>query len=155
MLEVARLAGDQPVSLAAVSRRTHLSRAYLEQLALALRNARLVKGVCGKGGGYLLGRQPSEITVREILEAVMGPIAIVECVEEPASCMLAEFCECRPVYGLINQRITDALSSFTLADLLDTERVAAMRVELERGGAVAQNSRRAPVPRPGAVLAER
>lgn len=155
MLEVARLAGDQPVSLAAVSRRTHLSRGYLGQLALALRNARLVKGVCGRRGGYRLGRDPSDITVREILEAVMGPIAIVECVEEPASCMLVEFCECRPVYGLINQRITEALSSFTLADLLNTERVAAMRGKLERGGASGQDSRHAPVPQPGAVLAQR
>jgi len=154
MLEVARLAGDQPVSLAAVAERTHLSRAYLEQLALALRNARLVKGVCGKGGGYRLGREPSEITVREILEAVMGPIAIVECVEDPTSCMLAEFCECRPVYGLINQRITDALSSFTLADLLNTERVAAMRGELERGGGGRQEAHRAPALRPGAVVAK-
>ncbi len=155
MLEVARLAGDQPVSLAAVAERTHLSRAYLEQLALALRNARLIRGVCGKGGGYRLGRGPSEITVREILEAVMGPIAIVECVEDPGSCILAEFCECRPVYGLINQRITDALSSFTLADLLDAERVAAMRGELERGAATAGNARRAPGPQPGAALAQR
>jgi Rrf2 family protein len=154
MLEVARLAGDQPVSLAAVAQRTHLSRAYLEQLALALRNARLVKGVCGKGGGYRLGREPSEITVREILEAVMGPIAIVECVEDPSSCMLAEFCECRPVYALINQRITDALSSFTLADLLNTDRVAAMRAELERGGGGRSGSRSAPAVPPGAVVAK-
>ncbi len=133
MLEVARRAGDEPVSLATVSRNTHLSRAYLEQLAMALRNARLMKGVCGKGGGYRLGRDPADITVREILEAVMGPIAIVECVEDPASCMLAEYCECRPVYGLINQRITEALSSFTLADLLDSDRVAGMRQQLDRG----------------------
>lgn len=155
MLEVARRAGDDPVSLAVVSRHTNLSRAYLEQLALALRNARLVKGVCGKGGGYRLSRDPSDITVREILEAVMGPIAIVECVEDPASCMLAEFCECRPVYGLINQRITDALSSFTLADLLDSKRVAVMRAELERGGASAQDTHRALLPRPGVVSADR
>lgn len=133
MLEVARRAGDEPVSLATVSRNTHLSRAYLEQLAMSLRNARLMKGVCGKGGGYRLGRDPADITVREILEAVMGPIAIVECVEDPESCMLAEFCECRPVYGLINQRITEALSSFTLADLLDSDRVAGMRQQLDRG----------------------
>ncbi|MEP0773574.1 MAG: Rrf2 family transcriptional regulator [Acidobacteriota bacterium] len=132
MLEVARRASDEPVSLATVARNTHLSRAYLEQLAMALRNARLMKGVCGKGGGYRLGRDPADITVREILEAVMGPIAIVECVEDPASCMLAEFCECRPVYGLINQRITEALSSFTLADLLDSDRVAGMRQQLDR-----------------------
>lgn len=155
MLEVARHASEEPVSLATVARHTHLSRAYLEQLALALRNARLVKGVCGKGGGYRLSRDPADITVREILEAVMGPIAIVECVEDPASCMLAEFCECRPVYGLINQRITDALSSFTLADLLDSRRVAVMRGELERGGASAQDTHRALLPRPGVVSADR
>ncbi len=154
MLEVARLAGDRPVPLAAVAERTHLSRAYLEQLAAALRNARLVKGVCGKRGGYRLGREPSQITVREVLEAVMGPIAIVECVEDPSSCMLAAFCECRPVYGLINQRITEALSGFTLADLLDTERVAAMRAELERSGAWTGHSHSGKGARPDAAVAK-
>ena len=77
-----------------------------------LRNVRLAREVCGKVGGYRLRREPSEITVREILEAVIGLIAIVKGVVQPAGGMLAEFCESRPVYGLINERISDACQSY-------------------------------------------
>jgi Rrf2 family protein len=122
MLDVARVgAGGDPVSLAGVAERSHISHGYLEQLALPLRNARLLRGVCGKGGGYRLARPAERITVREIIEAVDGPLNVVECVGDPASCIRAEFCECRPMYVLINRRVTDALEGFTLADLLTPE----------------------------------
>lgn len=131
MLDVARKAGvDAPVSLAAVAGGTHLSRGYLEQLALSLRNAQLLRGLCGKGGGYRLARSPETITVRQVIEAVIGPINIVECVINPSVCPRCDYCECRPVYTLINQRITEALDGFTLADLLQPERQKALRAHM-------------------------
>lgn len=123
MLDVARMGADGvPVSLAGVAERSHISHGYLEQLALPLRNARLLRGVCGKGGGYQLARPAERITVREIIEAVDGPLNVVQCVGDPASCIRSEYCECRPMYVLINRRVTDALEGFTLADLLAPER---------------------------------
>jgi Rrf2 family cysteine metabolism transcriptional repressor len=120
MLDIARNGGGQrPVSLAEVSERTGISRGYLEQLAMALRNARLVRGVAGRYGGYRLAAPPDEVAIGRIIEAVIGPICVVDCVEEPESCMRAEFCECRLVYAVINQRVAEVLHQFTLANLLD------------------------------------
>jgi Rrf2 family cysteine metabolism transcriptional repressor len=120
MLDVANNGGEeQPVSLATVSERTGISRGYLEQLALALRNARLVRGVAGRYGGYRLSATPSNITVGQIVEAAIGPICLVDCLEDPMTCPRAELCECRIVYALINDRIAEVLSEYTLADLLD------------------------------------
>jgi Rrf2 family protein len=130
MLDLARSAGtEMPMSLAAVAHIEHLSRGYLEQLAASLRMAQLLRGVCGKGGGYMLAREPEEITVREVIESVIGPINIVECVEKPKVCPRSDTCECRGVYVLINHRITEALEGFTLADLLDPERVRCLSAE--------------------------
>lgn len=127
MLDLARNGGtDMPTSLAVVADNQHLSRGYLEQLAHSLSTARLLRGTCGKGGGYKLSREPEEISVRSVIEAVIGPINIVECVEDPGVCPRADRCECRVIYGLINQRITEALESFTLGDLLDPERLACL-----------------------------
>ncbi len=124
MIEVARTAGTgETMSLATVAEQTHLSRGYLEQLTVALSAHRLLRGVCGRGGGFSLGRRPEEISVRDVIESVLGPINIVECVENPAICPKSARCECRVVYLLINKRITEALDEFTLADLLDVERV--------------------------------
>ena len=120
MLDVARNGDDgSPVSLASVSERTGISRGYLEQLALALRNNRLVRGVAGRHGGYRLSEIPSKITVGQIVEASIGPICLVDCLEDPLTCPRAEFCECRIVYALINERISEVLQEYTLADLLD------------------------------------
>ena len=120
MLDVARHGGlDAPVSLASVSERTGISHGYLEQVALALRSARLVRGVAGRHGGYKLSAPPEKITIRQIIEATLGPVCVVDCVDEPEACPRADYCECRIVYAMINLRIGEVLEEFTLADLAD------------------------------------
>ncbi|WP_138464890.1 Rrf2 family transcriptional regulator [Poseidonocella sp. HB161398] len=61
---------DEPVSLADVAKRQDISVAYLEQLFVKLRRAKLVESVRGPGGGYRLARPATEIRVSEILAAV-------------------------------------------------------------------------------------
>ena len=120
MLDIARHGGqDSPVSLASVSERSGISHGYLEQVAFALRSAGLVRGVAGRHGGYKLARQASDITIRQIIEATIGPVCVVDCIDEPESCERADYCECRIVYALINLRIGEVLDEFSLADLAD------------------------------------
>jgi len=133
MLDIARYGGDgTPVSLSSISDRTGISHGYLEQLAPALRAARLVKSVAGRHGGYRLASPASKTTIGMIIEASIGPVCVVECVEEPESCDRADFCECRVVYALINQRIAQVLEEFTLEDLLDPSWITEKGVDLER-----------------------
>ncbi len=70
LADIALQPDDQLVSLSDISRRQDISLPYLEQLFVKLRRADLVASVRGPGGGYRLARQPSEIKVVEILEAV-------------------------------------------------------------------------------------
>lgn len=120
MLDIARHDGERkPVSLASVSQRTGISHGYLEQVALALRSARLVRGVAGRHGGYKLAQKASEISIRQIIEATIGPVCVVDCIDEPEACLRAEYCECRVVYTMINRRIGEVLDEFSLADLAD------------------------------------
>jgi Rrf2 family protein len=124
MLDIARHGGQaSPVSLATVSERTGISHGYLEQVAMALRAARLVRGVAGRHGGYTLSTPPEMMTVGQIIEAAIGPICVVDCVDEPDSCPQADDCECRVIYALVNQRIREVLDKFTLADLADPARM--------------------------------
>jgi Rrf2 family protein len=119
MVEIAKESkrGDAARSLKDISEKTNISRRYLEQLAIALKNASLVSGIAGKGGGYMLTRRPEEITIDEIIEAAIGPINIVDCVLMPETCLQADLCECRAVYQHINQKIADALKGISLAGL--------------------------------------
>ena len=120
MMVVARETKDgTPVHLGEVAARIKISRRYLEQVAISLKNAGLLKGVSGKKGGHLLTRPAEEIMLGEIIEATIGPINIVECVMSPEQCIFLDGCECRSLYVLINNRIKDAFNSFTLADLAE------------------------------------
>jgi Rrf2 family protein len=131
MLDIAsRHDDDAPVSLAAVSERTDISRGYLEQLAMGLRNARLLRSVSGRYGGYNLARPPAEITLGTIVEAAIGPISVVDCVEDPATCGRADSCECRLVYSFINKQIAEVLHRYTLSDVLEPSWASSIQGEL-------------------------
>ena len=130
MLDVARHGGETtPVPLAAVAHRTVLSHGYLEQLAAGLRKARLLRGVTGRNGGYVLRKPPSEIRVGDVVQASIGAVCLVDCVRTPSLCARAPRCETRALYCLLNSRIEELLDSLTLADLLDAD-------WLERSGAL-------------------
>jgi Rrf2 family protein len=132
MLELARQSpGPTALSLAAIAEKSRISRRYLEQLAIDLKDASLVRGKSGRGGGYVLAIPPSAIKLGQIVEAAIGPINIVDCVLEPKICLKADFCECRSIYRLINQRITEVLNEFSLADLADERWLTNMRRQLD------------------------
>src|SRR2546429_5103786 len=84
MVELARRGGDEPVSLAEIADGDGLPLAYLEHLAARLRKAGLVESRRGAHGGYLLARPAAEISVAEVVEALEGAIAPIECISEGA-----------------------------------------------------------------------
>jgi Rrf2 family protein len=88
----------------------------------------------GRAGGYVLGRDPEDIRLKDIIEAAIGPIAITECVHDDVDCLHRDFCSCRGLWALINRRIVKDLEEFTLADLIDeswSRRVAEEFAKLE------------------------
>src|SRR6202043_3737997 len=80
MVELARRAGEEPVPLAEIAADDGLPLAYLEHLVARLRRAGLVDSRRGARGGYLLARPATEITMAEVVEALEGRIAPIECI---------------------------------------------------------------------------
>ncbi len=120
MIEIARSsATGRPLSLEKIARRTGISRRYLEHLVGSLRDATLVKSVRGRHGGYHLARPADEVLLGHVVEAVIGPISIVDCIHRPEMCLVSSVCECRDVYRVINDKVIQALNSYSLADLVD------------------------------------
>ena len=117
MTDVAQHSASGPVPLVAVARRQDVSRAYLAQLAIPLKNASLLKSVWGNHGGYVLARPSRAITIRDVVEAVDGPISLLDCILEPARCDRIAFCQCVHVWRDINQGIVTNLERYTLEDL--------------------------------------
>lgn len=134
MIAVARLSDrGLPVSLERVAQETGVSRRYLEQLAMPLKGAGLLRSVAGRRGGYLLALPAEQIRLRQIFEAAIGSINIVDCVEAPELCPKADSCENRLIYLIINQRICEVLDEYSLADLADYNRLSRLCARLPQG----------------------
>jgi Rrf2 family transcriptional regulator, cysteine metabolism repressor len=84
MVQLARHPADEPVSLAELADRDGLPVAYLEHLVARLRKAGLVESRRGARGGYLLTRPAEEISMAEVVAALEGSIAPIECITEGA-----------------------------------------------------------------------
>src|SRR5256885_11179792 len=87
MVELARRGADGKggcVSLTEIAEGDELPLAYLEHLAARLRKAGLVESRRGVRGGYLLARPAAEITMAEVVEALEGSIAPIECISAGA-----------------------------------------------------------------------
>ena len=107
----------KPVGLKQVAAATGLPWRYLEQIAGPLRKAALIKGRPGRTGGYTLGRLPERISLREVVEASVGPLCLMACVDAPAMCDHSPTCLSRQVWVKVTRDLRDVLDRFTLADL--------------------------------------
>ena len=79
MVELGRHGGEQPTSLKAIAEAERLPLAYLEQVVARLKSAGLVQSSRGAHGGYRLARPAEEITMDEVVLALEGAIAPMEC----------------------------------------------------------------------------
>lgn len=120
MIDLAEHQTDLPVNLANIAERQSISFSYLEQLFGKLRRDHLVKSVRGPGGGYRLARDPSEITVADIVIAVDEPLDATSCGGEQ-NCQDAQRCRTHHLWANLNRRMYAYLDSVTLANLVAAE----------------------------------
>ena len=110
--------GPDPIKMEDICAARDLPREYLAKIFGALARAELITPTRGKRGGYRLGRDPSQITVLDVIEAVEGPLAVNFCQHTPPQCNLVE-CPLRNVWGEIQQFMREKLSGVTFADYVE------------------------------------
>ncbi len=130
MVHLAREAGDDagdgpvPISLGSIADAEGLPLAYLEHLVRRLRNAELVESRRGAHGGYSLARPPAQITMAEVVEALEGEIAPIECITADSEGALVcaregeAPCPTKLLWTRVQGSIVRTLSEMTLADLI-------------------------------------
>jgi len=112
--------GPGPTSVRDIADRTGLPQPYLEQILLALKGAGLVRSKRGVGGGYVLARPASEITLGEIVSAVDGPIVAGDFgnPHENGACDHEGQCVLLVVWSEVGEHMRSHLDSFTLGDMV-------------------------------------
>ena len=121
LVSLALHAGDgRPTSVRDIADRTGLPQPYLEQILLALKGAGLVRSKRGVGGGYVLARDPDEITLGQIVSAVDGPIVAGDFGEphKDGACDHEGQCVLLMVWAEVGHHMRHHLDSFTLADMV-------------------------------------
>ena len=124
MLELALSYGKErgPVLLKDIAERQEISQGYLEHLLPPLRAAGLVRSTRGAHGGYTLARAPQDITLGEVVQVLEGSMAVVECVTAPEVCPRVNLCITRDIWKEITEKITGALESVTLQDMINRQK---------------------------------
>ena len=108
------------VTLKAISERQEISERYLEQIFSLLRKSGLIIGRKGAQGGYILSKNPNEITVGEVLEALEGESLLIDINEDEENCM--ERFVNKIIWSEINKKINDYFDSITLECIVDEYR---------------------------------
>src|SRR5688572_14960017 len=121
---LARAHGTGPVLISTLARDEQIPQKFLEAILLDLKNQGVLQSKKGKGGGYLLLRQPKEITLGEVIRLFDGPIAPLPCVSEIAfrkcdECLDETVCPTRSVMKEVRDAMAGILDRTTIADLLD------------------------------------
>ena len=102
------IAGSQDISLKFISR-----------LVVELRNAGFIKSVRGTRGGLKLARAPQRITLLDIVEAMDGPVSLLECLGNHETCPRYPECVAKDIWGEIDEGFKALLASFTLQTIIE------------------------------------
>jgi Rrf2 family protein len=120
MIRLATNRDRAPVSVTALAEDVKIPRAFLEQIFSELRRRNLVVSRRGKQGGFVLARDPSDITFAEIIRYIDGPLALAPCASRTAfrpcpECRSVETCELRPTLMEARDATAAVLEHTTLA----------------------------------------
>jgi Rrf2 family transcriptional regulator, cysteine metabolism repressor len=120
--------GDQgAVSAKRIAEEFHIPQERLAKILQRLAKKQLIESHNGPKGGYVLTREPEQITVGQVLRALEGPVRIVSCMVENDDCPQFSRCNLRRPVEKIQASISYFLDSVTLAELgADVPRLAAI-----------------------------
>ena len=119
MIDLAEHQGEGFIPLKVIAQRQEISEKYLETILKLLVTNKMVIGLRGKGGGYMLTRAPKDYIVGEIIELTDGPLAPVACLLPDArSCPRSGDCITLPLWKKYDALVHDFFYSITLDDLI-------------------------------------
>ena len=120
ILDIAINQKSGPVQVKEISRRQSIPERFLEQVMASLKKAALVEAFRGAQGGYLLAKSARKISLADVIQALEGPLTLMECVSEEESsqrCDQVSLCVIRDVWIGVQSAIVEALASITVEDM--------------------------------------
>ncbi len=119
MVHLARKHGEGPITIGVIAQEENIPQKFLEAILLELKNAGLLSSKKGKGGGYYMIKETSEVTMADIMRLMDGPIALLPCVsykhyERCDECKDENTCSIRRVFFDVRNKTVDMLKEASL-----------------------------------------
>ena len=119
LTELRILESRGPVSLSDISTNQNIELSYLEQIFRKLRIAGIVKSIRGRNGGYLYAKDPSVISIKEIMNAVEEDMDATSC-NGNSTCHHGKKCNTHNLWHELNQVVDNYLSKITINKLVES-----------------------------------
>ena len=116
--------GDQRTATSSIAEEQHIPPSFLAKIISQLSIAGLLHTSRGARGGVTLAREPREINLLEVIEAIDGPIQLNECVESDGACAFEEACPLRPVWCEAQEELVNRLKGTNFKSLLEQGNMA-------------------------------
>ena len=110
------------MSMREISEAQHIPQNYLAKIMRRLVERGLIRSMVGPEGGYFLRKEPKDINLRDIYEAVEGEIRVIDCMDQDEVCALYDNCTQLPVWDKLKVSMIKLLEKTTLEDLLAENR---------------------------------
>ena len=117
-INLARQEPGRAASVAEISESEAIPKKFLEKILQDLIHAGLVTSRRGAHGGYTLTREPSQISFKDVMEAVEGPIALNVCVGDRNLCSVSPTCGMHHVWAEGQRRLIELFAATALSALL-------------------------------------
>ena len=107
------------MSMKEISEAQHIPQNYLAKIMRRMVERGLIRSMVGPDGGYFLRKDPKDINLRDIYEAVEGEIRVIDCMDQDEVCALYENCTQLPVWDKLKVSMIKLLEKTSLEDLLE------------------------------------
>lgn len=119
IVNLARNHNDGPVSTRAAAEEEGVPYQLACKLMQRLHKSELVKSCMGPKGGFSLGKEPSQISLRDVVETIQGPISVNRCLVAADACERQKDCGARIKLAELQRYIRDYLDRITVDELLN------------------------------------
>jgi Rrf2 family iron-sulfur cluster assembly transcriptional regulator len=117
------LAEGNSCSINQIAAAGHIPRNFAAKILKQLRDAGLLRSFPGKSGGYRLARPQAEISFREIIEAVEGPIVINRCLDKTSGCNRTSFCRMYDAWKETQDKMLKLLDDIKIAGIIGNDKI--------------------------------
>jgi Rrf2 family protein len=119
MVVLAQNHGNGPISSRTISDEQKIPYQLACKLMQKLSSKKLITSKMGPKGGFILRKEPSQISLLEIIEAVQKPLSINRCLLAKDNCPRRKICTIRPKLIDLQEYIGKYLTGITLAELAE------------------------------------